>query len=698
MKILTRVLVLLLALMMVTGTFAGCIVKIPDNPLDDPKEPGNENPEGPGNENPGKPKYDLITVARALELCGEEAGEPTAERYYIKATVVSIDNPTYGQMTISDETGSIPVWGTYSADGSIRYDAMEEKPYKGDTVILHCTLQNYNGKKEVQNARLIELERGKVEVNEADYTAMTVAAAREAAEGTKIKLTGVVAQITYANGLIPSGIYVVDNTQSIYVYDGDIAARAAIGDTVTVLGSKAYWVLENEQSNAEKFGYQGCCQLEEAKLVSIEKTNADFDKSWIGTSTVKAILDTPVTENITTTIYKVTALVKEKPGNGFTNFYFYDLDGTTGSYAYSQCNGNDFEWLRAFDGKICTVYLSAINAKSTSTSCFFRLLPVAVIDENFTFDLEKTAEHVVEYYGLPQFNAQYTGNPAMELVTTVSSELLGFTGATLSYTSSNEAVVYFTTENGKTIFNCGESGKATVTVTGTHNGKTFANSVEITVAENLNYDSITVADAIAKPVGEIVILEGIIGPSLVNRDGFYFFDETGMVAVVVKDTALFGEIEIGQRVVITGKRDCFKDADKTHAGQIAISGVEVLANYYGNHNYPTDGFITDKDLAFIRNLDNNEDHSTEVYVVKATVSVVETPFYTSIKLTHNGTDLSLYCSGANQYSFLKQFAGQEVTLEIAPCNWNNKTYYAGCVLAVRLADGSKVLNTLNFNK
>ena len=84
-------------------------------------------------------------------------------------------------------------------------------------------------------------------------------------------------------------------------------------------------------------------------------------------------------------------------------------------------------------------------------------------------------------------------------------------------------------------------------------------------------------------------------------------------------------------------------------------------------------------------------------VVKATVEVVETAYYTNLKITHNGVELPLYCSGAAQYNWLKQFAGQEITMEIAPCNWNDKKdNYRGCVLAVVLEDGTKILNTLNF--
>ena len=69
-----------------------------------------------------------------------------------------------------------------------------------------------------------------------------------------------------------------------------------------------------------------------------------------------------------------------------------------------------------------------------------------------------------------------------------------------------------------------------------------------------------------------------------------------------------------------------------------------------------------------------------------------------MKLNSDGTQISLYCSSANQYNWLKAYAGQEVIVEIAPCNWNAKNYYAGCVLAVRNADGSKICNELNFNK
>ncbi len=537
-------------------------------------------------------------------------------------------------------------------------------------------------------------------VDESDqylYDIINIDQARNAEIGEQVKISGIVAQITYANGMKPAGVYIVDSTQSIYVYDNEIASKLKVGNTVTISGTKAYWILENEKANAEKFGYKGCCQLENVSLISVDESVKEFDKSWIKETTVKEILDTSVTENITATIFKVNALVKKQDGKGFVNYYFYDLDGTTGAYTYTQCNGSDFTWLDEFDGKICTVYISPINAKSTSTDCYFRFTPIAVINEGFVFDTKNAAEHAVKYYGLPQFNATYSGNPAAELVTAVSSELLGFENATLTYSSSNADVVSFNEEDGKVFFNCNKSGTATVTVKGSYNGTDYQATVEITVEGNSDIEAITVADAQNAAVDDIVTVRGIVGPSVVNKSGFYLFDKTGMIAVVVKDSAVFDEIEIGHEIVITGRRDCYKDSGKTHAGQICITNAEVVANYYGENAYPETNFITDKTLADIYALNVNENHSTEVYVVNATVNFVETNFYTTINLTHGDTKLSLYCSSANQYSFLKEFAGKEVTLEIAPCNWNNKTYYVGCVLAVH-TDSGKVLNELNFNK
>ena len=688
--------ILLLALAMLVCLCA-CAGETPADPTTEPT--GTSSTTNPGDDSvvppedlPWEEQYDIITIAQALELCGEE-GNLTTERYYLAGTIVSIDNANYGQMTIQDATGTISVYGTYSSDGAINYSQMAEKPYKGDKVLLHCTLQNHKGTKEVKNARLIDFEVVKQEIDESDYTESAIADARAAATGTKVKVDGVVARITYANGMIPSGFYLIDETGSIYVYDSELAARVKEGNKITILAAKDYWILSDEQFNAEKFGYKGCNQLTDATLVNNDNGTNEFDKSWITETTVKAIMDTPVTTDHTTLIYKVNALVSKVPGSGFINYYINDLDGKTGSYVYTQCNGSDFGWLDAFDGKICTVYLAVINAKSSVSGCVYRFTPVLVQDDKFDVATVDKAQFAVEYVGLEQFQTSYTGNPALTLQTSVSSDFLGFQDAKLSYASSDPSVISVSGN----VMNCLKSGTATITVTGTYGGKSYSNSISITVdiPEPPKEEYPTVSDAIAAAVGDIVKVKGIVGPSLVNRNGFYLIDKTGLIAIIT-DTDTRSQLKPGQEVVLEGKRHNNTKGGAGYYGQTCLTDAKIVANNYGNHAYDDSTFITGKTLADFRNLDVTKDYSTSVFIVKAQVQITETSYYTSIALTDGTNKVTLYCSSAKQYNWLKAYAGQEITLELAACNWNDKSFYAGCVLSVINEDGSKTINELNF--
>ncbi|MBQ7089342.1 MAG: Ig-like domain-containing protein [Clostridia bacterium] len=519
----------------------------------------------------------------------------------------------------------------------------------------------------------------------------TIAQARAAKAGASVEVTGVVARITYAFGMKPAGAMLVDDTGSIYVYDSNIASQVKVGNTVTIKGTKAFWILDTEMDNAQKFGYKGCNQIDSATLIANDGKTAAFSKKGIVSTTVKAIMDTPVDKDITSQIFKVTALVKKVPGNGFTNYYINDLDGTTGTYVYTQCNGSDFSWLDKFDGKICTVYVTALNAKSSSAGCVWRFLPIEVKDEGFNPSSVNIAEHVVKYYGLPQFLTSYTGDPAMELLSTVSGDLLNYKDAKLTYASDNTKVA---TVSGN-VLHCLSTGKVTITVTGSYGGKTYSGKITLNVTINKPTEQFpTVAEAIAAKVGDAVTVKGIVGPSLVNKTGFYLIDKSGVIAVETT-AAVMETIEIGHEVVIEAKRG-INTKDKDY-GQTCLKEAAIKTNYFGKHDYPTDAFKGEITVADFYALNVNTDYTTHVYTMTATVSLQETAYYTSLKLTDGTNSITLYSSSANQYGWLKAYAGQEITVEIAPCNWNSKNYYAGCVLAVINADGSKTYNTLNFD-
>ena len=520
---------------------------------------------------------------------------------------------------------------------------------------------------------------------------MTIAKARSAKAGSLVKVSGVVARITYAFGMKPSGVMLIDDTGSIYVYDSNIASQVKVGNTITISGTKDFWILDTEMSNAQKFGYKGCNQITSATLHAKSDNTTAFSTKGIPSATVKEIMDTPVTEDVTSKVFKVTALVKKAPGNGFTNYYINDLDGTTGTYVYTQCNGSDFSWLDKFDGKICTVYVTALNAKSSSAGCVWRFLPIDVKDEGFKPSSVNVPAFAVKYHGIPQFLTTYTGDPALELISSVDSDLLQFKGAKLTYSSSDKKVA---TVDGN-VLHCLSSGKVTITVTGSYGGKTYSEKIALNVTINKPTEQFpTVADAIAAKVGDAVTVKGIVGPSLVNKVGFYLIDKTGVIAVETTESVM-ATIEIGHEVVIEAKRG-INTKDKEY-GQTCLKEATIKTNYFGKHEYPTDAFKGNITVQEFSKLSIANDLTTHVYTMKATVSLQETAYYTNLKLTDGTTSIRLYCSSANQYKWLQAYAGQEVTVEIAACNWNSKSYYTGCVLAVVNANGTKVYNTLNFD-
>ena len=103
--------------------------------------------------------YDLLPISEALEFANNIAhNQSTIDRYYVRGTVTEIVNTTYGNMYLSDGAGNvIYLYGLYSEDGSLRFDALETQPAVGDTILIYTTLSNYNGP-QLKNAHLIEIQ------------------------------------------------------------------------------------------------------------------------------------------------------------------------------------------------------------------------------------------------------------------------------------------------------------------------------------------------------------------------------------------------------------------------------------------------------------------------------------------------------------------------------------------------------------
>jgi hypothetical protein len=169
-----------------------------------------------------------------------------------------------------------------------------------------------------------------------------------------------------------------------------------------------------------------------------------------------------------------------------------------------------------------------------------------------------------------------------------------------------------------------------------------------------------------------------------------------MIAVLTTEDVM-ATIEIGYEVIIKATRDRFVKNEASHYGQTCLNNATIVANYYGNHAYSTNSFVTDKTVADFYNLDEMVDYSTTVFVLTGKVRFIKSGYSTQVKVESldGETQITIYCSGSGQYSWLNDYVDKEVTLEVAACNWNGKSYYAGCIIAIIDGD-TKVYNTFNF--
>lgn len=435
-----------------------------------------------------------------------------------------------------------------------------------------------------------------------------------------------------------------------------------------------------------------------------------MDLSFAQEKTVKEVIETSPSDNITSLIYHSNALIKrvQNEGQSFVNYYIDDLDGKTGSYVYTACDGKDFAWMDQYDGKICSVYYTALNAKSTSTGVLFRFLPIKIEDNNYKFDKAEAPKFAVEYYGLEQFDTVYSADPSKEMLTSVTSDLLNFGTATLSYSSNNTALAYFENgKDGKVIFhvNSGTEGTVTITVTGHLDGQeNFSKTMDIKITKPVDLSlAVNVKAAINASKGTELLVKGVIGPSLVNQNGFYLIDETGSLAVVMNSTDEFNGLQIGQTVYIKGKRDLFASSRKGTPSyfESCMTGCQIVKNEFGNVDYSTASFIKGKTLADLIDLPVTDNyHTAEVYVITAGLKFVATKDFSNAYLKDGKKEMRLYCrNAATQYQWIKSYVDdtKTYTMEVAVCNWNDKDYFTACLLSITDSNGNKVMNTLNFN-
>ena len=534
-----------------------------------------------------------------------------------------------------------------------------------------------------------------VEINPNDYKKVNVKECRTVEDETKVNVEGIVAKITFANGRIPNGFFLMDGTASIYVYGKEAAAEVKEGNKITVLGTKTKYMNPKEANFAEKLGYPGSIQIKDANVYANDKKTNELDTKWVTESTVKDLIDSKDYNGIIGNTYKITGLIRKEIGKGFINYYINDVDGKTGSYVYTQDNGNDFAYLDEFDGKFCEILVSVINCKCTDGAVIKRFVPITVKKTSYTYPDKDIPEFVYNFFIKESINKELQAGVKIDLVTKPTNDSVNLEGVKIEYESLNKDIITIKDNKLTTL----KEGSAKINVTITYKEFTYTGELDITVNKPVDSNG-KVIDAINAKDNTEVTIKGIVLSSLVNRDGFYIIDETGVIAVTTTKEAL-KDIHCGDEIIVKGMRIHKKkdSASPETIGQSVIADAEILGNNYGKHSYSDKLFVKDKTLSDLLNYQVSEDVTTTVFTIKAKINLIENDYFTAMKIVDpadENKELLLYSGSASQYKFLNAFAGKEVTLEVALCNWNSKGYKA-CVISVN--DGTtKVMNEYNFNK
>lgn len=103
-----------------------------------------------------------------LSTCAEVNAGESGKRYRIKGTVTSIANTLYGNMYITDETGTVYVYGTLNNGAEKEFAGLGIEV--GDIVVVEGPMSPYNGSPQLKNVDVISIEKSLLKVEKVSPT------------------------------------------------------------------------------------------------------------------------------------------------------------------------------------------------------------------------------------------------------------------------------------------------------------------------------------------------------------------------------------------------------------------------------------------------------------------------------------------------------------------------------------------------
>ena len=198
--------------------------------------------------------------------------------YYLKGTITRVANTTYGNFDLTDETGTIYVYGLYSEDGVTSKYWATSGAKLGDDIVIYAKRSEFNGQDQAGSARFIELLPGTLAFWTFSKDAVVFGSAAAEQEIT-VEAYNLKCDIECAS----------DNTHFTATYADGVLTIAAAENTTTDIISGNITVTAGDLKKIITVTQTGVSEGGGTE-VSAEKTMKDF--SWANGATVKeAALD-----------------------------------------------------------------------------------------------------------------------------------------------------------------------------------------------------------------------------------------------------------------------------------------------------------------------------------------------------------------------------------------------------------------------
>ena len=505
----------------------------------------------------------------------------------------------------------------------------------------------------------------------------------ELSEGEVATVRGVVVKHNYTGQSTPyiTGFWLADKTGSIYVYGEEVAKSVEVGNTVVVKGAKAYYIPQNDQGAAASVNYKGMLQLTLPEILENDHlTTGTPSTSAITFTTVKDILEIPLTEDITGQIFCVKGRWSKVTPADFTNYYLNDLNRVDSIMAYTQSNGKDYKWTDPYDGK--TVEMLIIVSIGKPGVGAWRMCPVSFIDDNVQVSAQEEANYAAERL-LNEFADTY--NTETTVTFAKEDEFLVGSNRTISSSSNQITVNNGETEN-SVVISASELGKITIEASVTFDGATGTATKEIEIVEKPKVPSTPIAEVKEMEDGSEVTIEAVVAKvtykSSMTPQGLFLADETGTILLFcgTEYMPLIADINEGYKVIVRAKLTRYiKNADNAtnaeYTGDIQLVEPEILNVDTNIFEIPTTSY-TESSITEIMNTLPSTNISSSMFIVKAKVIKNVNTYATSYNLAEvdgGAASLPLYSQNSgNDFKWLDEYAGQEVTIIVAIQNLNLK--------------------------